>query len=97
MKNIAGTTQKAKPIGKPKSLYGTSPLYNLYAPSHDKKIFTRYGKLKNKGIKQKIIIIATSAFLSQICLSESDFIITGKDFSFTIIASFNLKNATDIE
>jgi hypothetical protein len=94
---MAGTTQKAKPMGNPKSLYGISPLYKRNAPSHDKKIFTRYGKLKNNGTQQKTTIMATSAFLSQKCLSRSDFIITGKDFSFIIIASFNLKNATDIE
>lgn len=97
LKKIAGTTQNIKPMGKPKSLYGTSPRYKRQAPSHDKKIFTRYGKLRNNGKKQKIRIRGTSAFFSNECLNELDFIITGKAFSFKIWVSFNLEIATNSE
>ena len=45
----------------PKSRNGNCPLLSLYAPSQDKKIFTRYGNRKNTGMLAKMIMINISA------------------------------------
>ena len=64
LKKIAGITQYIPPNGIPKSRKGSCPSLILYAPSHDKKIFTLKGKLKSNGNEAMPIIIKISKILN---------------------------------